>query len=45
MMDIVDREADAERSRVGSEEAHAARVGYHVMRRMAATRTLFDVEI
>ena len=45
MINIVGREADAERSRVGSEEAHAARVRYHVLRRMAASRTLFDVEI
>ena len=28
MMDIVDREADAERPRVGSAEAHAARLRY-----------------
>ena len=45
MINIVGREADAERSRVGSAEAHAARLRYHVLRRMPASRTLFDVEI
>ena len=45
MINIVGREADAERSRVGSAEAHAARLRYHVLRRMPASRTIFDVEI
>ena len=34
MIDIVDLEAGTERSRVGSAEAHAARVRYHVLRRI-----------
>ena len=44
MIDIVDLEAGAERSRVGSAEAHAARVRYDVLRRVPASRTSLDPE-
>ena len=44
MIDIVDREAGTERSRVGSAEAHAARVRYDVLRRVPARRTSLDLE-
>ena len=44
MIDIVDLEADAERLRVGSAEAHAARVRYDVLRRVPASRTSLDPE-
>ena len=44
MIDIVDLEAGAERLRVGSAEAHAARERYHVLRRVPASRTSLDPE-
>ena len=44
MIDIVDLEAGAERSRVGSAEAHAARVRYDVLRRVPASRTSLGPE-
>ena len=44
MIDIVDLEAGAERSRVGSAETHAARVRYHVLRRVPASQTSLDPE-